>query len=416
MRKVFKYVIAAIGLVVLTIVGLGAMLVGQMQDVPKIDSRTQVTTKVYDETFLEAIEISRKRLDKARLDLYAPAISLAVSVDGKIVWAEARGIEDLETKIPVTLDSRFAIGSVSKTITAAAATLLSQQGQLDLDVDVRTYVPTFPEKLFPVTTRQLLSHQGGIRHYKLILNPPTFTEMALNRQFDSVTESLSIFAKDALLFEPDTSFNYSTFGYTLISAAIEGASGEPFLDHLQTTLFNPLGMTATSADYSDRNLENRVSDYVQLYPGAGLLPAPEVNVSFKWAGGGLISTPSDLVRFGSALMLGDIVTPSTLEEMMTPRQVSSGELNPQHYGLGWRIGGLYYPAGSDEIITLINHGGTAIGGVSILILMPDSGIVVAMCANSAGRKNSGPLTSEAAAVVRVFLDFMSDQDDKNNNS
>jgi len=411
-KRVLKFTFGAFGIVFLAIAGVAVWMSQGMERITDIQPDIQIDTRVYDRGFQSAIDVSRERLRQARIDLAAPALSLAVGVQGEVVWAEALGVTDLKTAEPVTVDSRFAIGSVSKTLTATLAARLAEQGRLDLDVDARTYVPSFPEKDFPFTTRQLLSHQAGIRHYEFKLNPPVFSESAITQQFDSVTDSLSLFAEDDLLFEPDTSFNYSTYGYTLVSAVIEGASDERFLEHLRDTLLTPLGMTQTSADYADREIENRVSDYVQLYPGADLLPAPEVNVSSKWAGGGLASTPSDLVRFGNALLAGDIVSQKTLGEMLTPRELRSGELNPQHYGLGWRVGGLYYPNDSDTIVTFINHGGTAIGGVAILIFMPESELVVAMCANSSGRNGSGALTKEAAAIVRTFLDTIADKESR----
>ncbi len=404
--RILKYIAIVLGVLLLGVGALAFLTYQEMREIPALDPSSQIVSKVYDDQYLPAIKASRELLAQARQDLSAPALSLAISVKGELVWAEALGVTDLDSNAPVTLESRFAIGSVSKTLTAVAAALLFEADTFDLDADVRTYVPTFPEKTWVMTTRQLLSHQAGIRHYEFARIPPTFSETGLNEQFDSVEDSLSIFADDDLLFEPDSSFSYSTYGYTLASAALEGASGQPFLDLLQTSLFDPLQMTHTSADFSDRTVENRVSDYFQLFPEGGLLPAPETNVSYKWAGGGIASTPSDLVRFGSALLAGHIVEPETLNELFTPRALPSGELNPQHYGLGWRNGGMYYPSDSETIITMINHGGTAVGGVAILILMPDSGVVIAMCANSSSRTGSNAIRSEAAAIVRIFLDHM----------
>jgi len=404
--RLLKYIAILFGIILLGGGILALLTFQEMRELPSLNSNTQIASEIYDDRYLAAIEASKERLVQARQDLSAPALSIAISVKGELVWAEALGVTDLDTNTPVTLQSRFAIGSVSKPLTAVAAALLAEAGTLDLDGDVRSYVPAFPEKPWSLTTRQLLSHQAGIRHYRFAAIPPVFSETGLNEQFDSVQDGLSLFAEDDLLFEPDTSFSYSTFGYSLASAAMEGASGQSFLELMQSSLFDPLQMSNTSADYSDRAVENRVSDYFQLFPEGGLLPAPETNVSYKWAGGGIASTPTDLVRFGSALLAGEIVESETLDELFTPRTLPSGELNAQHYGLGWRNGGLYYPRGSDTIITMINHGGTALGGVAILILMPDSGIVIAMCANSSGRGGSSAIRSEAAAIVRTFLDHM----------
>ena len=122
---------------------------------------------------------------------------------------------------------------------------------------------------------------------------------------------------------------------------------------------------------------------------------------------GLVSTPSDLARFGNALLQGSLLERETMEMMFTPRTTSDGEINAQYYGLGWRMGGMYYPSGSDTIITMINHGGTSVGGTAILLLFPDSGLVIAMTANVTPPGGSGPLRSEAASIARIFLDHMS---------
>ncbi len=113
-----------------------------------------------------------------------------------------------------TPDTVYAIGSVSKPITAVLTAMLWQDGLLDIDADVRGYVASFPAKEHSITLRQLLSHQAGVRHYRFGWKPPTISESALNREFTSTEESLLLFANDELFFEPDTDFNYSTFGHT----------------------------------------------------------------------------------------------------------------------------------------------------------------------------------------------------------
>src|SRR5438445_10193376 len=90
-------------------------------------------------------------------------------------------------------------------MTAAAVALLYEQGKLDLDAPVQRYVPSFPDKGVPITTRQLAGHLAGIRHYR-------GDEFLLNRRFTSVLEGLTIFQGDSLLFPPGTKFSYSTYG------------------------------------------------------------------------------------------------------------------------------------------------------------------------------------------------------------
>jgi len=381
---------------------------GEME-VPDLGAATHADAHIFNDSYRAVIDEARNALVTGRETLSAPAISIAVSVNGELVWAEAQGYADVETQEPVTLASRFTIGSVSKTITATAAAILWEDGALDLDADIHEYLPDYPALPYEVTMRQLLSHQGGIRHYASAMSFPTFSESGLNVQFNSTQEALSIFSEDELEFEPDTDFSYSTYGYTLASAVLEGAAGGDFLSVLQQHVFDPLGMQDTSADFRDRPVPNRVSDYTKLDYLDGILPAPETNSSYKWAGGGLVSTPTDLARFGAALLSGDFISDETREVIFTPRTTRDGEINPQYYGLGWRMGQMYHPRGSEELVTMINHGGTSIGGTAIVILQPEYGIAIAMTANVTPPGGSGPLRTVAAGIARDFMDFIDAQ-------
>src|SRR5438128_9895102 len=154
-----------------------------------------------------------------------PGLQVAVAVGGKLVWSEAFGYADLAREVPVTAETQFRIGGVSKPLTAAAVALLYEEGRLYLDAPVQRYVPSFPDKGYPITTRQLAGHLAGIRHYQ-------DGEFLLNRHFNSVLEGLTIFERDSLLFPPGTRFSYSSYGWDLIAAVIEGASGEDFLAYM----------------------------------------------------------------------------------------------------------------------------------------------------------------------------------------
>ncbi|MDJ0907050.1 MAG: serine hydrolase domain-containing protein [Woeseiaceae bacterium] len=399
------------GYVVLVLLAIGAIgfaaLYFKQVPIPDLAAATAVDSKIHDERYTPVIRDVRDELDERRQSLTAPSISLAVAVDGELVWAEARGYADLESQEAATLDTTYLVGSVSKPITAALVAKLWEDGLIDLDADVREYVPAFPEKAHPVTLRQLLSHQAGIRHYKRALTP-LHSEMARNEQFDTIESSLAIFKDDELLFEPDTSFNYSTYGYTLVSAAVEGATGRSFHELLEERVFEPLAMSRSTLD--DDSSPTRVSDYVVLLSDSAVLPAPETNNSYKWAGGGIVSTPSELARFGAAMLRNELLSEATSEVVFTARKTADGELNPQHYGLGWRMGGIRYAENEDdepEILPLISHGGSSMGSASVLLLLPEHDIVVAMTANSVADGGSGPVTSVAADIMREFLRFKS---------
>lgn len=403
--KGIKWSLVALASLVVTIT---AIVIALQQTIPAPGAAKADNKKVYDDSYSGAITSVGDELEAYRRSLVSPSISVAVGVGGNLVWAEARGYADIESQALATPDTIYAIGSVSKPITAVLTALLWQDGLLDIDADVRDYVPGFPVKEHSITLRQLLSHQAGIRHYRFGWKPPVFSESALDREFANTAESLVLFANDALLFEPDTDFTYSTFGYTLIAAAIERATGQPYIGALQERILEPLNMERTSIDLAGKIPGTRAADYVGTFSKKAVIKAPATNSSYKWAGGGLVSTPTDLVRFGNAMLSNGLLSEQTRTAVFTARAVLSGDLNPQHYGLGWRIGGLVVTdeqTGDDKIITLIHHGGTRAGSTAILMIVPDYDIVVAMTSNVVGRGGSDPLTSVAAKVAREFMRF-----------
>ena len=400
----------ALGLIVL-VTAVAGILAAFQQRIPASASAPGANSGIIDERYAVPATRIGEMLDAYRASLVSPSISVAVAVGGDLVWADARGYADIESRTPATTATVYAVGSVSKPLTAVLTAVLWEQGLLDIDADVRNYVADFPEQPHTLTLRQLLSHQAGIRHYGFRLSLPTFSESDLNHEFSSTMESLALFADDELLFEPDTGFNYSTFGYTLIAAAIEGAAAEAYAEALQKHVLDPLTMAATSIDRTSHIRGIRATDYVATFSKKAVLAAPPTNSSYKWAGGGLVSTPTDLAIFGSAMLDDRLLNEATRTAMFTPRSLPGGELNPQHYGLGWRIGGLLLTdeaSGEERIVTLWNHGGTRAGSTAILLVVPDYEVVVAMATNTVGRGASGPLTSVAAKVARQFIRFEAD--------
>jgi serine beta-lactamase-like protein LACTB, mitochondrial len=303
-----------------------------------------------------------------RLSPEIPGFALAVAVDGQIVWSEAFGFADLDAKLPATPATQFRIGSVSKPLTAAAVAQLYETGKLDLDVPVQRYVPSFPEKGTPITTRLVGGHLAGIRHYR-------GDEFILNRRYATVTEGLSIFANDSLLAPPGTRFSYSTYGFNLLSAVVEGASHEEFLAYMSRHVFGPLHMASTAPDRNDSLIPNRTRFYERRgrLAGGGFAVAPTVDNSYKWAGGGFLSTAEDLVRFGSAHLAPGFLKAATLELLFTPQHTTAGEATP--YGIGWFVA-------TDTLgHRYVFHGGGSVGGTTAFGVDRDSHVVFALVTN-----------------------------------
>ena len=312
-----------------------------------------------------AIIATAERLVCDSLAARIPGLQVAVAVDGKLVWSEAFGYADVEHHVPVTRVTQFRIGSVSKSLSSAAVALLVEQGKLDLDAPVQRYVPSFPEKPWPITTRQVAGHLAGIRHYQ-------GNEFLLNRRFATVTEALTIFENDSLLFEPGTRFSYSSYGWNLVSAVVEGASGEPFLAYMSQHVLKPLGLTHTAPDRSDSLIPNRTYFY-DADSTRGFVQAASVDNSYKWAGGGFLSTAEDLVRFGSAFLEPGFLRAETLDLLFTSQRLRDG--SPSGYGIGWFVT-------TDSLgHRWVFHGGGSVGGTTAFGVDRDSHIVVAITSN-----------------------------------
>ena len=311
-----------------------------------------------DERFREIVAAAR---DAAG----SPGLSAAVAVGGEIVWSGASGLADVENAVPATADSVYRIASISKPIAATAVMHLAEQGVLDIEAPVREYFPAFPEKEHPVTVRQLMNHTSGIRHYE----PGEFD---MKEHFDTVEAGTVIFRDDPLLFEPGAEYSYSTYAYNLLAGVVESVSGQSFDDYLQQNIWGPAGMEATYLEHQGDIVPHRVRQYVKSEEPPLVRNAPFADLSIKWAGGGMIATAPDLVRFALALDAETILSTATQGRMTTPTELADGSLSP--YGLGWRVE-------EDEMGLWVAHSGGATGGTTHLLRLPERGLAVALTAN-----------------------------------
>jgi serine beta-lactamase-like protein LACTB, mitochondrial len=312
--------------------------------------------------------LARANAQKVGNELLArgiPGLAIAVAVNGRPLYSEGFGYADLEQRVPAWPETKFRIGSISKPLTAVALVELVQQGKLDLDAPVQKYVPSFPEKERVITPRLLAGHLAGIRHYR-------GDEFLISQHYDSVVDSLQIFAKDPLVAPPGTKFSYSSYGFNLLSAVIQSASGEPFLDYMQAHVFTPLGLVHTTAD-QNRTIIDQRSRFYARDNNTPLENAPYVDNSYKWAGGGFLSTAEDLVRFGSALLRPGFLEPASLHLLFTSQTTEAGE--ETGYGMGWFVGK------TKNGKKILQHSGGSVGGSCQLILYPETGVVVALVTN-----------------------------------
>jgi CubicO group peptidase (beta-lactamase class C family) len=363
--------------------------------------------------YRDAVEEGRSIARSLVAEEKLPGLSLAVAVNGEIVWAEGFRWADLENQTPVTPATLFRIGGVSKTLTAAAVGLLSERARLDLDAPVQRYVPSFPEKEWPISTRQLMAHTAGIRHH--------LGEEEIFRKTSCAddAERLAIVAGDPLRFRPGTEYFYSTYGWVLVGAVVAAAANESYLDFMQREILTPLGMKSTFFDIAGQTDPGSAHFYyprMMLDPRYGLHDAPTVDLSCILPAGGFLSTPSDLVRFGSAMMGDALLDPATVEELQTPVRLASGESTGQT--LGWAVRRV--PMGADGTPTRIvgqglgdavrrsflsatTVGGHVSGGTASLMTVPEHRIAIAVVTNVSGAENVSLLSARLAEVFVRLL-------------
>ncbi len=312
-----------------------------------------------------------------------PGMAVSVYLADEMIWSEGFGFANIDDEIPVDPSkTKFRIGSVSKTLTAAALGVLMEQDMLDPDTIVQTYVPHFPEKEYPITVRQVAGHIAGIRHYRGL-------EFMSTTMYATVDEGLTIFQDDPLLFEPGTLYSYSSYGWNLISAIVEGASEEDFLGYMKQHVFDPLEMNNTVPEWSNKEIPNLTSFYVPL--SGGNQQAPFVDNSYKWAGGGFVGTTEDLIRFGAAYLGSEYQSQETHEELMTPLTLQNGEST--NYGMGWRTW-------SHENEKWIGHSGGSVGGSTMFLINKEHRMVIAYTIN----RSSVDFDGLHWALADIFLD------------
>jgi CubicO group peptidase (beta-lactamase class C family) len=371
----FALAVVAAGLLLVAILGLLAYINATATPLHPDPQRVpSVTRAAPSQKWADALDRGRHILRAGLTEQNLPGLSVAVGVDGDIVWAEGFGWADLESRVSVTPDTRFRIGTASIALTSAAVGLLLEKDRLKLDEEIQTYVPEFPKKERPVTLRQLMGHTAGVRSDGGDEGP------LFSQRCERPVDALPHFAESALLFEPGTQYRYSRYGWIVVSAAIEAAADEPFLRFVRRHIFDPLGMDDTKADSATNPIGDRATSYFPRFaadPRYGLHLMRPLDYSCYAGASAFLSTPSDLVRFALAINSGTLLQPSTVQLLQTSQRLPSGQ--ETGYGLGWDL----------ETVTLageqarqVGHDGDSLGGmVASLMTFPERGLVVAVTSN-----------------------------------
>lgn len=321
---------------------------------------------------LQAMQVLRE-------DYKLPSISLAIGVGDEIVFAEAIGYKNLESRRKASAATQYSVGSIAKPMTAIALARLVDLGRMDLDAPASDYVDT-PAYTKQFTVRQLASHTAGVPHDTAEREAAEFASI---QDHESPFDAFSVFSSHPLLFEPGTKFAYSSNGYILLSAIIENAAAMNYVDFLDSTVWSGLGMTSTELDTSFAGKQHEATYYSTMSVDNGHVQSESHrDRSFLFGGGGFISTPSDLVRLAQAIYRADFLSEKLKQEMLTPTRLANGEENPERYSLGWRVGQIQLGNDEQQKWAVLHHGGvTDKAANSFLLVVPECKASIAFATN-----------------------------------
>ena len=253
----------------LLVVGIPGLFVYMRVTATKVHPDSQKIPSVMESPPLAkwagAAEQARQTVRTSISENNLAGLSIAVGIDGEIVWTEGFGFADIENGSPVTPSHRFRTGTASIVLTSAAIGLLLDEGQLKLDDEIQKYVPDFPHKQWPVTIRQVMGQVAGFK-----TEDPDDGVLTSNH-CERPADAVALFAKEPLLFQPGTQYCDSTFGWVLLSAVVDAAADTPFATFLNERVLRPLGMVDTFKESvtnppSDAATEIRREPYLRPDP------------------------------------------------------------------------------------------------------------------------------------------------------
>ncbi len=310
----------------------------------------------------------QQSLDQGVADGQFAGAVTGLLIGGKEITANA-GYRDIETKAPFEKRTLNRIASISKSMTAVAALQLYEQGLLDLDEPIATYLPAYPkQQASRITTRQLLLHSSGIGAYQ------SGKETESKQQYASLTEAATVFQDRPLVDEPGNAEHYTTYGYVVLGMVIEAVSGQSYEDYMQKHIWTVCGMDNTGVEHLKENYKNKSSLYRRTKRGKIRLSKTN-NLSNRVPGGGLYSTVGDLLKFGKAVIDHRLLKEETFAMMMEkPGLAYDG--NP--YGMGWFLYGE-----NPDLGQVYGHTGEQTGCAAVLLLIPEKDAVVVVMSNTA---------------------------------
>lgn len=351
--------------------------------------KTKNLVTIFIAIFLFAVSINADQVDeivRAQLaERHIPGAAVAVIKNGKVIKMKGYGLASVEFNVPATPETVFEIGSVSKQITAAAVMLLVEDGKINLDEKISTYLPNTPEAWKDVTVRHLLTHTSGVKSYT------SLGGFELSKRY-KVGDFIKELSPQPLEFEPGSTYKYSNSGYSLLGYIIESASGKSYWEFLRERIFGPLKMTNTADRDPQFIIKNRATGYEWEN---GKLVGRDYNLTDLFSAGAIVSTVADLAKWDVALRDETLLKTSSKNESWKPFILTNGKENS--YGFGWNVGEFRGQR-------LVSHGGQTAGFAANLSRYRDADLDVIVLTNL-GTQGAG--SAIARAIAKNYIPSIS---------
>ncbi len=342
--------------------------------------------------YREAIEKLKVAIEYEVEQKHLPAFSISLVDNNQVVWSSGFGYQDAEQKTQATAETVYRVGSVSKLFTDIALLQLVDDGKLDLDANVQSYLPKFqPKNPFGIelTLRQLMSHRSGLVRESPVGNYFDPEEPTLAATVASLNET-------TLVYRPETKTKYSNAAIAVVGSVLESQLEVTHPEQVRTTILDPLGMEASSFVVTPTIEPKLATGWMQTYDGRRF-EAPTFLLGTGPAGN-LYSSVLDLSKFLVCLFndgktdAGQIINPETLKLMATPIKDPDGK--PQGFGLGFHVQDF-------DTMTKIGHGGAVYGFSTQLEALPERRIGVAAAASLDG--SNGLVGRLADYALRLMI-------------
>ena len=315
-----------------------------------------------------------------------PGAVILVAKNGKPVFKKAYGVADYEKKIPLTPDHSFAIGSLSKQFSALSVLMLTENSKLSIDDDLTTYFPQV-FKFNGIKIHHLLTHSSGIKDLFNIKDWRKDLSVDLSRQ-----QTFNMIINEKLEFQPGERTQYSNSGYYLLGMIVEQVAHMGLNDYIQKNIFTPLQMTKSS--FIDDLIETSPTAIGYEKHGKNIVNPGHVSKTRFFAGGSIISTVEDLLKWDEALYGTNLVNKSTLQLFFDPIRLNNGELST--YSCGWEVSEY---AGKK----ILGHGGGINGYVCQVYRIPEEHLYVAILSNIVDRNTKQSVAQTAQQIVNIMM-------------